>query len=88
MAYEPKPGSFSLFKNERKTQDNHPDYSGQLLDLQGNEFWLSAWLKEANGKKFFSGSIKPKDAKAESKPKAKAKPDNTSFSDIDDEIPF
>lgn len=25
MAYEPKPGSFSLFKNDRKEKDTHPD---------------------------------------------------------------
>ncbi len=28
MAYIPKPGSFTLFKNQKKETDNHPDYRG------------------------------------------------------------
>jgi hypothetical protein len=35
MAYDPKPGSFSLFKNQQKQSDNHPDYSGDGKDLAG-----------------------------------------------------
>jgi hypothetical protein len=61
MAYTPKPGSFSLFKNDRKEKDTHPDYRGDGALLDGTPAWISAWLKEANGKKFFSISIKPKD---------------------------
>ena len=31
MAYEPKPGDGSLFKNEYKHADNHPDATGYIL---------------------------------------------------------
>ena len=62
MAYEQKPGQFSLFKNEKKVTDNHPDYNGSGIDLSGKECWISAWVKRPEGKKpFFSISIQPKD---------------------------
>jgi hypothetical protein len=56
MAYTPKEGSGSLFKNTRKTTDNHPDYNGSIM-LNGKEHWLSAWVKEGAKGKFFSVSV-------------------------------
>jgi hypothetical protein len=56
MAYTPKEGSGSLFKNTRKTTDNHPDYNGSIM-LNGKEHWLSAWVKEGTKGKFFSVSV-------------------------------
>jgi hypothetical protein len=57
MAYTPKEGSGSLFKNTRKTTDNHPDYNGTIM-LQGKEHYLSAWIKESpKVGKFFSISV-------------------------------
>jgi len=56
MAYTPKEGSGSLFKNIRKTTDNHPDYNGSIM-LNGKEHWLSAWVKEGPKGKFFSVSV-------------------------------
>jgi hypothetical protein len=48
-----------LGKNTRKTQDNHPEYSGNCL-INGVEYWISAWVKEGQYGKFFSLSFKPK----------------------------
>jgi len=56
MAYTPKEGSGSLFKNTRKITENHPDYNGSIM-LNGKEHWLSAWVKEGTKGKFFSVSI-------------------------------
>lgn len=56
MAYEPKEGSGSLFKNDRKVSDNHPDYTGSIM-LNGKEHYLSAWVKEGKKGKFFSVSV-------------------------------
>ena len=56
MAYTPKEGSGSLFKNDRKTTDNHPDWTGTIM-VNGTEHWLSGWVKEGKKGKFFSISI-------------------------------
>lgn len=70
-----------LGKNQNKTADNHPEYSGSI-NVDGTDYWLSAWIKESSkdGKKFFSLSVKPKDS---AKPKAKQVDE-----DMNDSIPF
>ena len=51
----------ALFTNDRKETDSHPDFTGKL-NVEGKEYWLSAWKKEGNGKRFLSVSVKPKEA--------------------------
>lgn len=87
MAYEAKAGSFSLFKNDRKEKDTHPDYKGDGKDLDGNDVWVSAWIKEGAKGKFMSCSIQRKDAQGQQKPAQQATP-APNFSDMDDDIPF
>ena len=71
-----------LYRNENKTSENHPDYSGSV-NVGGVDYWLSGWLKESkkDAKKFFSLSVRPKnDVKPVNKPVKTADPD--------EEIPF
>jgi hypothetical protein len=49
-----------LFKNDRKERDNHPDYKGSA-EVDGVEYWLSAWIKEGQKGKFMSLSFTPKE---------------------------
>ncbi len=77
---------FSIFKNDDKQKDSHPDYKG-TLNVDGREFWLSAWLKTGKNGKFFSGSIKPKDAPRQSAP-ARKESGGYSPRDEDESIPF
>ena len=51
-----------LFKNDRKEKETHPDYKGSYTNGDGQEFWLSAWLKkDKNGNTFMSLSTTAKD---------------------------
>lgn len=58
MSYENKPWTGTLFKNDYKQNEKHPDYKGKFyvnLDGQIVEFELAAWIRESkSGKKYMS----------------------------------
>jgi hypothetical protein len=67
MAFEPKPNTGSLWPNEYKKQDNHPDVRGDvnidkvllenlILKSKGGlvKIALAGWSKEIKGKKVLS----------------------------------
>jgi len=83
MAYEMKPGQGSLFKNDKKTTEQHPEYKGSAMLLDGTEVWLSAWVKRPDGKPaFMSISIQPKQ---EQQP---AKVETVKAEVVSDDLPF
>ena len=90
MAYETKELSGSLFKNDRKEKDSHPNLQGSAL-IDGVDYWVSGWTKTRdNGDKWISLAFKRKDAKSggeKSEPKPAAKPMPKLPMD-DDSIPF
>ena len=48
-----------LFKNDKKEEAKHPDYKGEI-NIEGESFWLSAWLKDGQKGKFMSIAATPK----------------------------
>lgn len=60
MAQEQKDMTGVLFRNDRKTQPNHPEYTGNCT-IDGKPFWINAWLKEGKNGKFFSFSFRARD---------------------------
>lgn len=63
------PNSGALFKNERKTKDNQPDYTG-TAEIDGKQWRLSAWIKEGKRGKFMAINFsvpqeKPQDRRQE-----------------------
>jgi len=50
----------SLFKNDKKTEDRHPDMNGSI-NIDGTEYWISGWKKVSKaGSGFISLSVRPK----------------------------
>jgi uncharacterized protein (DUF736 family) len=86
MAYEMKPNTGSLFKNDKKEADSHPDYKGSALIDGLGECWLDAWINtSANGTKYMSLKLKPKEPASNGTVRVQ-----TQFGpvDLDDEAPF
>ena len=81
----------SIWKNDKKEKDTHPDFTGSL-NVGGVEYWVSAWKrKEGAAAKApaLSFSIKPKEEQSISQramPKAAGRPNVNA--DMDDDIPF
>lgn len=90
-----------LFKNERKTEEMHADYTGSIMLTDGKEYYLNGWrnvsksglsyLKVRIGKpKGESALTSPGHSPAYSPP-AKPKPKAVAghgFEDMDDDVPF
>jgi uncharacterized protein (DUF736 family) len=87
MAFEQRDNSGSIFRNEKKEKENHPDYKGSCM-VGGVEMWMSSWLKTgANGTKFMSFSFQPKEQQ-QAQPAARAKPAPAAAPEFDDDMPF
>ena len=85
MAYEIKENSGSLFRNEKREKDSHPQARGSAR-INGVDYWVSAWVKKTKtGDKWQSLSFTPK----EDQPRQPVKEAIASLpDDLDDEIPF
>ena len=87
MAFELKPNCGSLFINQRKTQDTHPDMTGEI-NIDGKLYWLNGWSKiTKDGKKWLSVSIKPKQQNKQAHGYTVNNTGTTHTSD-DDDLPF
>jgi hypothetical protein len=91
MAYERKPGDFTLGKNKHKgTNERAPDYKGEGLGLDGQPIEVAAWLKDGANGKFMACRIQAKGERAQQpRPEPARKPnDPGGFENMEDDIPF
>ena len=87
MAYEMKDNTGSLFRNEKKETDSHPDHTGKVK-IGGVEYWVSAWINESkSGQKYFGMKFKPKDEQRQG-PQANSSYGGGGLGVIDDDVPF
>jgi uncharacterized protein (DUF736 family) len=87
MAYEQRPNTGSLFKNDKKETDSHPDYKGSGLIEGVGEVWLDAWINTSNsGTKYMSLKFKPKEARGGAGYTGTAQ--SVPFDDDSDSVPF
>lgn len=85
MGYVQKENSGSLFKNDKKETDKHPNAKGSAL-IGGVEYWVSSWTYATkDGEKYQSLSFQPKDAKQGAKPQTAQRGKSP---DDDDSIPY
>lgn len=86
MAYELKELSGSLFKNQKREKDTHPNLQGTAL-INGVEYWVSGWTKvRQDGDKWISLAFKVKEPLESKKPTPVKHTDKGM--DIDSDIPF
>lgn len=95
MAYEIKDNTGSIFANDRKETESHPDGKGSAM-VGGVEYWISSWNnKTKDGKPYRKLSFQPKEQKADHQNErpvaqtvAKRHVGGISDAAMDDEIPF
>ena len=82
--YETKDNSGSLFRNQKKETDRHPNLTGSAR-INGVDYWVSCWSKPTKDgtDKWLSLAFKPKDERQT------APPPEGNMNDIDDsDLPF
>ena len=73
-----------MFKNDRREKESQPHYKGNIT-VDGQSYWLSAWIKEGKSGKFMGLAVSPKEEANTSSPKKKP---SSGFDDMDSDIPF
>lgn len=74
-----------LFINDRKERDNQPDRKGSI-NIEGKEYWLSAWNKTTARGDTISISVQAKDPAKNAQPVEKNQATTENFQD--DDLPF
>ena len=80
MAEYDNTNRWTLNKNDRRRNDKDAEYTGSI-NIDGVDYWLNAWVKDGKRGKFFSGTVRPKQA-------ASTTSDKPLNQQLDDDIPF
>lgn len=85
MTYEAKDMTGSMFVNDKREKDSHPNAKGSCV-IDGVAYWMDAWTKTTGeGKKWQSVSFKKKEKQDKALPGPTHKA--TAFTE-DSDIPF
>lgn len=86
--YETKDNSGSLFRNQKKETDRHPNLTGSAR-INGVDYWVSCWSKPTKDgtDKWLSLAFKPKDEQQAAPRREPARALNDEIDDPDS-IPF
>lgn len=84
--FEAKNNTGTLFKNDRKEKESHPDYTGSIV-VDDVDHWVNAWIKTGKKGKYMSLSVKPKNQ--HERPTRREEPAGSyGHSDLSDDVPF
>lgn len=77
----------TMGRNKRRESDKHPEFTGKAM-VDGANYWVSGWVREKDGEKFFSLSFKPMQERAPQPIAQPKKPAGNWADQIDDDLPF
>lgn len=83
--FEHKPNTGSLFKNDKKTEERHPDYTGMAM-INGRLTRISGWKREGKKGTFLALAFQAAEDKGQ---RTDMRPGPSRQSEVDDDgIPF
>lgn len=86
---EQKNNTGAIFKNDKKTAENQPDYRGKMM-VDGQHWEISLWVREsqATGQKYFSAAIKEPYVKPEETAPVSTSKKIQDATESDSDLPF
>jgi len=90
---ETKKGTGALFRNNRKTNEKQPDWTGNVVTPNGEELTISLWVRTSSkGTEYLSAAISEPFKKADNgkseTPKSKPMVNSADLTPKDDDLPF
>lgn len=91
--YQRKPGSGSIFKNDRKTEDWHADWRGKVLLPDGTEHYVDLYSNKSqrDGTEYYGlriGNPVAASAPNTSAPVRNQAPAPETVAELEDDLPF
>lgn len=77
-----------LFKNDKGDNEKRPDYKGSA-EIEGVQYWVSAWIREGAKGKFMSMRYERKEQQTAQAPRPASAPvASAGYGNVEEDIPF